>query len=375
MDAFARDSGLEGGAARRRYLWTDAFAVCNFLGLADRTGDGRYLELALRLVDEVHHVLGRHRADDVRRGWISGLDETEGELHPTRGGLRIGKPLPERAPGEPFDPRLEWERDGQYLHYSTQWIHALVQVTRATGQGVFRGWAIELAAATHAGFLRADSPGGPKRLAWKMSIALDRALVPSPGQHDPLDAWVSAQEARTEGAMKHEPDAPPPPLTREVEETLALCHDSRWATDDPLGIGALLIALHRLVALRIEHGVDDAGLLARVVAAAETSLGRYDGERQLAAPAELRLAFRELGLAIGLHALEATLRQRAALSAMPARLSALASHLSLAERIDSFWSAPRHRAGTTWSDHADINGVMLATSLAPEGYLATSPPS
>ena len=59
---------------RRRYLWTDAFAVCNFLGLARATGDERYTELALRLVDQVHHVLGRHRADDARTGWISGLD-------------------------------------------------------------------------------------------------------------------------------------------------------------------------------------------------------------------------------------------------------------------------------------------------------------
>ena len=96
MDEFAEATGLADGRQARRYLWTDAFAVCNFLGLHRQTGEGRYLDLALRLVDQVHHVLGRHRPDDPRQGWIGGRAEDEGERHPTRGGLRIGKPLPER---------------------------------------------------------------------------------------------------------------------------------------------------------------------------------------------------------------------------------------------------------------------------------------
>ena len=42
MDAFAGRTGLSGGGdAGRRYLWTDAFAVCNFLSLYERTGEGR----------------------------------------------------------------------------------------------------------------------------------------------------------------------------------------------------------------------------------------------------------------------------------------------------------------------------------------------
>jgi hypothetical protein len=58
MDEFAEVTGLSGGKPARRYLWTDAFAVCNFLGLHRRSSEGRYLDLALRLVDQVHHVLG-----------------------------------------------------------------------------------------------------------------------------------------------------------------------------------------------------------------------------------------------------------------------------------------------------------------------------
>ena len=53
MMRFSERSGLIGDAPKRRYLWTDAFAVCNLLGLTQATGDGRYVELALRLIDAV----------------------------------------------------------------------------------------------------------------------------------------------------------------------------------------------------------------------------------------------------------------------------------------------------------------------------------
>jgi hypothetical protein len=62
----------------RRYLWTDAFAVCNFLELYQRTGDESWQNLALRLLDQVHYILGRHREDDLRTGWISGHTEEQG---------------------------------------------------------------------------------------------------------------------------------------------------------------------------------------------------------------------------------------------------------------------------------------------------------
>ncbi|HXJ81488.1 MAG TPA: hypothetical protein VMS64_22760, partial [Candidatus Methylomirabilis sp.] len=90
MSGFAERTGLTSDRPKRRYLWTDAFAVCNLVGLARLTGERAYMDLALRLVDQVHHVLGHYRADDARTGWISGLNEQEGESHPTRGGLRIG---------------------------------------------------------------------------------------------------------------------------------------------------------------------------------------------------------------------------------------------------------------------------------------------
>ena len=201
MVRFAARTGLSSERPQQRYLWTDAFAVCNFLGLARVTGEQRYIELALALVDRVHEVLGKHRPDDLRVGWLTGLPEQVGALHPTRGGLRIGKSLPERRADEPFDPQREWDRDGQYLHYLTRWMHALDQVARATGQTRFNVWARELADVAYRGFQQPSPRGGPPPLAWKMSIDLRRPLVPSMGQHDPLE-WLAGGCEELFGALE-----------------------------------------------------------------------------------------------------------------------------------------------------------------------------
>jgi hypothetical protein len=47
MHRFAERTGLGSAQTPRRYLWTDAFAVCNLLALERVTGEGRYVELAL----------------------------------------------------------------------------------------------------------------------------------------------------------------------------------------------------------------------------------------------------------------------------------------------------------------------------------------
>lgn len=110
MEAFAGRTGLTSNRIPKRYLWTDAFAVCNFIGLARMAGSSRYQTLALRLVEQVHATLGKHRADSAQYGWLSGMDDSVGQAHPTCAGLRIGKPLPERRPDEAWDERLECGR-------------------------------------------------------------------------------------------------------------------------------------------------------------------------------------------------------------------------------------------------------------------------
>ena len=98
MEDFAQATGLTSEVPPERYLWTDAVAVCTFLELHTQTEAQEYVEKALRFVDQVHQVLGRHRADESRSGWISGLGEEEGAAYPTAGGLCIGKEHNERQP-------------------------------------------------------------------------------------------------------------------------------------------------------------------------------------------------------------------------------------------------------------------------------------
>lgn len=366
MDAFAARTGLGSDRPEKRYLWTDAFAVRNFLGLARSTGDPRYEALALRLVDRVHHTLGRHRSDDGRTGWLSGLAGEEAERHPTLGGLRIGKELPERRPGEPYDPALEWDRDGQYFHYLVQWMLALDLVARTTGQAEYSRFAVELAEAAHRAF--AVGPPGARRMVWKMSIDLSRPLVPSMGHHDPLDGYVTySQLAATAGELGDTDSS----LKSAIADFASMMGGRDLATDDPLGIGGLLSDAYRAAVLVQRGAAIDERLVEALFADALAGLRGYARQRELEEPAARRLAFRELGLAIGLSAVVA-LRQAGTVpagSALERTLQRLSEHESLGETIVSFWLDPMHQRAPSWTDHRDINEVMLATSLAPEGFL------
>jgi hypothetical protein len=318
-------------------------------------------------------VLGRHRGDDSRTGWISGLAEPEGDLHPTCGGLRIGKRLPERPRGAPFDESLEWDRDGQYFHYLTRWMHALDQLARAQRQPLFNTWARELAETAHRSFT--CGPPGNRRMVWKMSVDLSHPLVSSMGQGDPLDGLITCLQLQTTAAAL--PGSPrEPTLAPVVDEFAALAGAGELATDDPLGLGGLLSDACRVAQL-VRSGVPRVGgLLVPLLAAANAGLSHYARRDDLRRPAAQRLAFRELGLAIGISALEWTLRAVQATGAderVLAQIEALARYLPLGAAIRSFWRAPEPRSARTWVEHLDINEVMLATCLVPEGVLELRP--
>lgn len=367
MADFAERTGLTGAQPQRRYLWTDAFAVCNYLGLARAGGDEQSLALARQLIHHVHHTLGRHRADDRRAGWISGLPDAEGERHPTAGGLRIGKALPERTPDEPFDERLEWQRDGQYVHYLTKWAHALDQMGRTTGESGFVAWAEELLRVAHRAFTWQPQPDAPRRMYWKCSIDLSRPLVTSMGQHDPLDGFITCLQL---GAAR--PDS----ALREVAADFAAMFDPRaLATSDPLGIGGLLFDAYRVHQLSGRAPQrSEAFLLEALLAAAAAGLREYVTQPDLRLPAERRLGFRELGLAIGFAALRRLHADAAdASTTLRASLERVEPYVVLRETIESFWLDPAHRATEAWREHADINDVMLATSLVPDGFLLLAP--
>ncbi len=378
MTAYAAETGVdEEGTAGRRYLWTDAFAVCNWLGLFRQHGDIAGCRRALRLIDLVHAELGRHRADDTRTGWLSGLEKEAGQRHPTAGGLRIGKPKGERAPEEAADERLEWDRDGQYFHYLTKWMQALRSAWRSSGDFVYLRWAVELAAAAHARFTYMPSSGGRKKLYWKMSVDLSRPLVIAMGQHDPLDGFITFSElqlAATE--MATEKEAELPDLREAVSELAEMCRGGNWATEDPLGTGGLLVDAWRLTQLMLRGEVPDEDLLENILDAALLGLESFTTRNPFRLPAAYRLPFRELGLAIGLKGYE---RLRSTVETNPQRFGGETSlqrrmrgfqrYLPLGEKIQDFWVEERNRRGETWRAHGDINMVMLASSLVPSGYL------
>jgi hypothetical protein len=209
---------------------------------------------------------------------------------------------------------------------------------------------------------------------WKMSIDLSYPLVPSMGHHDPLDGiitYVELQAGRVrqgEGARE---------LVGEIGDMAAICKGKDWTTDDPLGLGGLLSDAYR-VAQMIVSGISlDRDLLTALLDASRIGLARYARTGSLQAPASYRLAFRELGLAIGLHALE---RLQGLIEGSPAvfqkthpfqagQVEILMRYLPLADSIENFWLAPAHREVPSFTEHRDINTVMLATSLVPDGYL------
>ena len=324
----------------------------------------------------MHHVLGRHRADDPRDGWITGLNDREGERHPTKGGLRIGKALNERGPDDPFDERLEWDRDGQYFHYLTKWMHALACAGRVTGEPHYVRWARELAETAVDRFSYGPGSGRPQGMVWKMSIDLSRALVDSQGQHDPLDGLVTCLQLRHVANVMGEPTAAD--LDRQIAALAAMCADQPLATADPLGTGGLLSAAHTLAQLTLAGVSGYGGLIDAMLDEALPGL-EYQSRAPdaLSMPADYRLAFRELGLSIGLRALKRTQalaaqhpEALASVSSLGPLLERLMRHVPLIDRIEGFWLEPANRSSPTWKEHENINAVMLATSLAPESYLA-----
>jgi hypothetical protein len=373
---FARLTGLASEDEHpRRYLWTDAFAVCNYLELFNQTDDETYRDLSLCLVNQVHHTLGRHRNDDPRRGWISGLDEQEGKRHPTISGLRIGKQLNERKSNEPPNERLEWDQDGQYYHYLTKWMHALNCASQVTGDPTYTRYAIELAKAAHARFTCAPPYGGRRRMYWKMSIDLTYPLVPSMGQHDPLDGFVTYSELQAT-APRFFGESSPFNLKLEIADMAEICRGIRLVTDDPLGIGGLLFDASRIAQLWIKGGLKNSNLLETVVDSALIGIKAFAKGGSQEYPAEYRLAFRELGLSIGLSAVENLLKVIkenpdlfSQMSSLQLRVEDLMGYVPLRKAIEHFWMDSRNREARTWIEHREINMVMLATSLAPKRFL------
>ncbi|HVA79214.1 MAG TPA: hypothetical protein VNF27_15055 [Candidatus Binataceae bacterium] len=105
-----------------RYLWTDAFGVVLLVSLYRALERGQFLDQARWVVAEVERVLGRRR------------------------GFRIGE-----AP----------DRDGQYYHYLAMWVYALSRLGKI--DPVYRAKAVRLVKDIHSAFV---IPG--RGVHWKM---------------------------------------------------------------------------------------------------------------------------------------------------------------------------------------------------------------
>ena len=212
-------------------------------------------------------------------------------------------------------------------------------------------------------------------MAWKMSTDLSRPLVASMGQHDPLDGLITCAQLGTTAALLSN-GVQGPDLQRAISDFVAMIEHIDLRTEDPLGLGGLLADGYRVAQLMVRGVFADGVLLKRLLAAAQEGLVHYSRHGDWQQPASRRLAFRELGLAAGLAAIERLQKDmdwghRRAFGSdeLRAWVHALGSYIGLRDVIVSAWLAPEHQRVYTWSEHRDINEVMLATSLVPDGFL------
>jgi len=357
MDRFAERTGLtgDGGVTDQRYLWTDAFAVLTFLALSHALKIESYKALAIRLVDEVHQTLGKFRTDSERAGWISGLPAEEGEKRPTIGGLRIGKKLPERKWDEPYNERLEWERDGQYFHYITRWIKSLLAVAEETGEQKYATWAADL---TIAGSKFIYSHRGYLRMYWKMSTDLSRPLVETMGAHDPLEGLICTESVIRQSSERADE------LESIRQDFRELCASRNWSTTDALGLGGLLLNTARSIKLtELGEVLPDSVTPEKLFNESLRGLKAYSRMHISDRSAGQRLAFRECGLSLGVSVLS---EWKEPLKSAELGLNEVASYLPLANDIENFWLDPASREADTWKAHLDINAATLAASLVAD---------
>ena len=252
-------------------------------------------------------------------------------------------------------------------------MHALNCVSRVTGDPAYTRSAIELAQTAHARFTYAPPTGDRKSMYWKMNIDLTYPLVPSMGQHDPLDGFVTYSElqATAEGLGESSPFD----LKPEIADMAKICRGIHLATDDPLESEVFLRRLAD-AQLIMKGRLENQGLLESIAYSALLGDESIAKSGLMEYPAEYRLAFRELGLSIGLSAVENLqkgIEENQGMFSRESRLHRLVEdlmgYLPLRKTIEQFSMDYKNRQAGAWIEHHEINMVMLATCLAPDEFL------
>ncbi|KAJ5803271.1 uncharacterized protein N7503_005721 [Penicillium pulvis] len=270
---------LKSGGHRGRYLWTDAFGVINLLTMhheysragGDNGSDDRYIQLARRLIETVHDVLGRTR-DGASR--LPGATES----NPLGGGLRIGKTDEHGS-----------DCDGQYHHYLTVWMFALNRMAMASGDMKYNRQAVNLARAIHPKFFVDRSAARP-RMIWKMSMDLSKSLVSSEGNLDPIDGFVVFRILQATAAMAGDGEV----LAEEIGDYKRVMErkGEHFVSSDTLDLGMTLWTVHWFS----EKENWASNLATRCF---EQLYNLFEIDRYLARNIKYRLAFREFGTCMG----------------------------------------------------------------------------
>ncbi len=126
----------------------------------------------------------------------------------------------------------------------------------------------------------------------------------------------------------------------------------------------------------IDENFKQTELLETLLDSSLMGLESYTNRNHVKLPADYRLAHRELGLSIGLKSVEKLqvwIEQNPGLfnnkDALEFKIKNLMHYSPLSEIVDMFWLERINREAARWTAHREINMVMLATTLAPDGYL------
>jgi len=155
-----------------------------------------------------------------------------------------------------------------------------------------------------------------------------------------------------------------------------------WTTDDSLGLGGILVDVHR--SLRLFEKSKETDLLDLALNLLRCSLKGLKGflhKERLDSPAQYRLAFRELGLSLGLKTVsilkitglddsfQNVVQEKSKRLDLVKLIDEVSTHQKVIPMIETFWKSSKAQSSLTWKEHVDINSSMLATSLFPDGFL------